>query len=315
MLNRNHPMLKKLLVSDLSEDISQNKLAEYFSQYPGFYDIKIKTFSQSYKYGELTVLDDYTTKTLIKHSPHLIEGMEIRVIPFTEEYFSELIEDWGITKKRICVFGIPKTYKNKKFKDIFYQEFGPIESAYVRQNKSKNFNFGFVAFRDEETVERALKQRFLNYFDQEERVNVSMEMKEFTPKGVDKRKKKKMKNNQKIYLLNNKLQYNKCEFFDLIFQEEARMSQKSQFQNKKIKEFPFTIPLEFFKIYITNILINNLKIKGLTQDDVRSLELFYFNQKGAVKNESPFNSQSVALRFAKKVSINHKSKNIRFNRY
>lgn len=62
-----------------------------------------------------------------------------------------------MTERKICVFNIPKNYKSRKFKKIFIKQFGDVENAYIRKNRSREFNYGFVTFYHRETAEKVLE--------------------------------------------------------------------------------------------------------------------------------------------------------------
>ncbi|ONK76927.1 uncharacterized protein A4U43_C02F1330 [Asparagus officinalis] len=78
-----------------------------------------------------------------------------------------------ITKKtvmdrKVFVGGLPLSVDSDYLKEFFQAEFGPVEKAIVITTKagsqSQSKGFGFVTFKREETVENAVKARFVTIF-------------------------------------------------------------------------------------------------------------------------------------------------------
>lgn len=310
--------MKGILIKNISEETSQKVLITYFSQFGKIKKVTVKRLSPNYIYAEVFVLDKYSYD-LILNTEHYIQKRKVKVLPFTDEEFSLMMKDWEITQRRVCVFGIPKTYNNKKFKQIFIERFGSIENAYVRKNRSKEYNYGFVTFPNKELARYALKLKFLSFYDQEDQLDIFMEIREFNSKGVSSKGKNKGKevDDEIVYLEEKKLIYPKNnEFFDRIFNERSPYDSTKNTINKKSKiNFPSSIPPKYLKDYLYNILKRNHQIKGFTKNDILSLELFFYNYtyKNGSFIKNFYNYDSVAFRFSKKIEGNHYQENLRTN--
>lgn len=307
--------MKSLYVSRLSESTSEEELRGYFSQFGPISDLQLGKFldGRCKGYAKLTVKDDHTYHRVLNFN-HLIENKIAKIEPFIKKDEAVLDKDLQVVQRRVCVFGVPKNFNNKKFKKVFSDFFGHVENAYVRSNKTKSFNYGFVTFDSKEMVIDALRIKYLEVEGSNPGQKVQMEIKKFLSKGLKKRQKKL----EKGRLLGEKDTKNYLRFYAKEGRDvKSKMELKTETNLSVPNSFSCFMEKEMLDEYLGNIIKNNEQIDVIPLNLIKTLELFYFNSVDSQqknKRNTTYNYRSIACRFSKRIEKNHGEGNLVMNR-
>lgn len=175
-------------------------------------------------------------------------------------------------ERKVCVYSIPKSYKGRKLKKIFENEFGKVvDAAFIRGKSDNLFNFGFVKFFDKKGVMEALNKNFIrvprktdlndnSHFNDKDDI---LEIKPYIIKHSKEAYRKFLRNHIQNYLTSLKSDPEFC------------------FTNSFFNQAHF-IPEKKRKRFITGILRNGYCSQA---KDFQELELFYFN-RNKLRNRS-----------------------------
>lgn len=331
--------MKSLKITNLPEEIEESSLLPQLSQLGNIKKIKLCTFQNGNQTGEANITmysllsyDEITRKTLT------VQGKILKIEALNNYENPEIFE------RKICLFGIPKQYKSRKLKKIFQKTFGGVENAYIRKNRSREFNYGFVTFYDKKIARKALVKGTIEVKDTQLQKTISLEIRKFEVK--EKRKKEEDLSNEECREINSSpggsllenitpgnqelglaQNFNKWEMDDSInsenFQSMQRKIEKSPrlegsnvVSSKKVIEdqelaffssFRYLPPLKL-KYYLDQILIHNPNIKKFSNRDIQELELFYHNQ--ARLNKLKVRTLT-GKKITSRISRNHQPSNIR----
>lgn len=334
--------MSSIYVSKLDECTTESTLSDHFSKYGFINNIQLsKLPNGSCKgYAKITT-KDVTAYRMILSSEHIINNVKVKVEPFIEGEAQIVAKDREMVKRRVCVFGVPKNFNDFKFRKVFEKHLGDVENAYVRSNKEKKFNYGFVTFNTEEGANRALDLKIIplreNELDEESQIFATLQIKEFKSKGLIRRQKKLENTKKRVYFNNNYLKvYGENLISDMYKPDRGSQEQQGQIVFERNNEVYYqknkmNTPInegtgtqgdkklffepERLKIYIKKILEMNPQIKKLEQNQVVMLELFFFNKRFRhYKRRTIYNYDCLATRFSKRVNENHTYGNLSFNR-
>lgn len=101
----------------------------------------------------------------------------LSIEPYIQNQDELHAKDQLLNKIRVCVLGIPKTLSEVDFFNLFNVLFGNVKRAYIKENKRKTKNLGFVTFEHEENA-----QACLNYSKVRLSQNHTLSIKKFTAK-------------------------------------------------------------------------------------------------------------------------------------
>lgn len=334
--------MSSIYISKLDECTTENTLISHFSKYGFINDIQLSKLPDGRCKGYAKIMTkDASAYRVILNSEHVINGIKVKVEPFIEGEAEILAKDIQMVKRRVCVFGVPKNFDDKKFRAVFDYELGDVENAYVRRNKAKKFNYGFVTFNTEETALKALAMKVVRIRPGKKAsrrsgdVCPTMQIKEFKSKGLMRRRKKiEGRDSGKLYFNNNYLNFYGGPLMQAMLNMASHNPHPAKarggatiYPNNQVlaKNLPPSSTLlgkelnrpdifmnpERLKDYVRSILDQNPQIKKLDQNEVRSLELFYFNKRAASgKKHTTYNYDSIATRFARRIDKNHYPENL-----
>lgn len=166
--------MKSLKVRNLPEMISEDILNKLFSRFGEIKGIVIEKTEngKSPKFARIKLASPLTYEKIIKVGAK-IGPVQLLVEPLYQPTDAEL------ARRKICLFGVPKSFKSRKLKKIFQNQFGKVENAYIRKTRSRLYNYGFVTFSDYSTAQRALKQKVVIVSDTKEKINIELEVRKF----------------------------------------------------------------------------------------------------------------------------------------
>lgn len=170
--------MKSFKVKHLPETISEESLSLHFSQFGIIKNVFLKNLQE----GKFAGTAFITLESDLSYEKIINEGAVIGVDKITIEKLTHVpVED--LAQRKICLFGVPKSYKSRKLKKIFEIELGNVENAYIRKTRSKLYNYGFVTFLNVHTAQRALRQGVVVVNDIKEKRQVELEIKKFFTKN------------------------------------------------------------------------------------------------------------------------------------
>lgn len=275
--------MKNLYISNLNETTNEKILRNYFEKFGPIYRIQLYTLpSGNCKgYAKIAIESEPIYNKILDTPLHQINGMRISVEPYIELDSEAFDKDIDVVSRRICVFGIPKDFGNTQFRKLFEKEYGKLDSAYVRVNEKKYFNYGFVTFNSKEQANAALERKRI-YLDDEENDGRYLDLKEFIPKGISKKR-------------------------------ENIVEENIGTNGERLLSY---MPEEKMKSYLKAIVDNNPNIINLNRSQVEYLELFYQKNEDEYqkkKRGTAYNYVSIASRFVSKIERNEGLSNLRFN--
>lgn len=317
--------MNNIFVSKLEEYTTESTLVSHFSTYGYINEIELSTLpsGKCKGYAKLTTFDPHVYRFILS-TDHFINGKKIKVEPFFKKNAELAEKDKDTINRRVCVFGVPKNFNSRRLREAFIANFGEnIENGYVRKNNSNKFNYGFITFLDVETATKALKQKFIEFGQNEGR----LEIRKFKSKGVGSTKNKKKKKS-KIYFNTNYLKIYGDGLLNKIFEEKQDIHQKEQNRSQRGQvrsnhhknrvvgpDIPKFMPREYLKIYLKKILERNPHINKLSRDEIPTLELFYYNYSEKNRfRKTTYNYDSISARFAKRIQKNHSVENLLFRK-
>lgn len=345
--------MSSIYVSNLSENMTEMQLIGHFSKYGFIIECRMgKMIDGKCKgYAKLTT-NDKEAYRLILSSEHYFGSRKAQVEPFVREQGQAQVKDREIVQRRVCILGVPGGMDDALFKEAF-KVIGEVANAYVRENKTRKKNHGFVTFVEKNIAEKALKMKYLDIPGWGR-----VQIREFRSKAFIKKKRReemvKDKFAYRIPKAQNPHQFN----FPFFFQEtpksygynpqkflqpknygSPKFSAQSNFTDDsslgspsycgfrkpcavpKRPKFEESYQKQFMnskklKDYLKKINKENPMIGEIGKDKVQELELFYFNKKdryNAQEKRTRYNYNCVAGRFARSVYGNHNPENLRQN--
>lgn len=310
--------MSSIYVSNLEENISESQLLSHFSKFGFLIECKMGKMEDGKckGYAKLTTKDAEAYR-LILNTEHIFNGRRARVEPFIKEQGQALLKDKDIIERRVCVLGVPKGLKDAEFK-IAFGKFGEVGNAYIRENKNRKKNHGFVTFVEKVAAEQALESQYL-VIEGWGRVQI----REFRSKALQKKQKREQivqypQNTQVNHKKQPFLQQRQIPFFNQNMHYNNRnFEQYHQFPNCRVSSPQHSAESNFtddsslgsqgyrkntsalsnntpkfeesynysfmnekhLKIYLKKILENNPQIAEIEEKQVQQLELFYYNKK------------------------------------
>lgn len=342
--------MNSLYVSNLNENVTESQLIAHFSKFGFITECKMGKLDDGRCKGfaKLTTNDASATR-IILNTDHIFANRKARVERYIQEQDQAQQKDLEIVQRRICVLGVPKGLKDPEFKEVF-DYFGDVENAYIRENKHRKKNHGFVTFGQKSSASKALQRKYLD-IEGWGRVQI----REFRSKALIKRQKREQVRKQpqqqipqrgfaqsgarrdihlpcvpsqnqggfgnrfELPIRQNVSSYD-CNFTDDSIgspgshkKRASIASNKPRFEDSYTYQFMNSSKL---KKYISKIIEENPQIENIQDIQKKTLELFYFNKKDRYESEETgalYNYDCVARRFAKRVYRNHYRTNLRLN--
>lgn len=309
--------MKSIFVSKLDESVTESTIMNHFSKYGFINKIELSKLPGGLckGYAKISTNDPFAHK-LILSSQHVLDGKRVKVEPFIQEDIDILSKDKDTVERRVCVYGVPKNYNSRKFREVFETNFGEVENAYVRKNSANKFNYGFVTFVKKETADHAISVKYVKLKKNK------LEVRRFKPKGIKINKKAKTAtNDEKICFDLKNFEIYGDRILQQIFTKiggQDTPSGNSSWERKEKKASLTTIPRfmpeKYLKIYLKRILEKNPQIKFLTKEDIPALELFHHNTVDRSKlKKTVYNYDSIASRFSNRIEKNHYESNLVLN--
>lgn len=307
---------------DLPEGIKESLLISHFQKFGEVKRIEIIS-SNTQKNAKITLFTSLTYQNLTEKDLKVGEKLlKVKRIFDDDESESQLAE------RKVCVLGIPKSYKSRKLKKIFSLKFGKVEKAYIRKNKLWELNYGFVVFGDEETALKIIEMGIVTIDDRKIQKVVKLEVIKFDEsveieKKLNFRKSKKNGENIGSQIMIEDDCYIKKKLFSkekyLEKGEKLKSFKSNQLNNKrfevKTRELQYLSQFKFMSAvklqrYLEKIK-KSKKISIFSKLEIERLELFYFNEEGRTRNSTQRMLRSGVLR--DRISRNHSLNNLSFN--
>lgn len=341
--------MSSIYVSNLDENVTEAQLSTHFSKFGFITECKMGKLEDGRckGYAKLTT-NDASALRIILNTDHIFASRKARVERYIQEQDRAHQKDLEIVQRRICVLGVPKGLKDPEFKQVF-SYFGDVENGYIRENKHRKKNHGFVTFVQKSSAEKALLRKYLD-IEGWGRVQI----REFRSKALIKRQKREQAKKHPTPQVSPRdfagrseredihrpfipvqnqggftnrfelpIRYNSSSF-DSNFTDDSIgssgyrkrasiVSNKPRFEDSYTYQFMNSTKL---KKYIEKIIEENPLIEKIQNNQKKMLELFYFNKKNRYESEETgalYNYDCVARRFAKRVYRNHYRSNLRLN--
>lgn len=341
-MNRNNNTIKSLKVTNLPVPLTEELISLHFSRFGDVKSIVIETSNEAQVSGtaRIKLVSSLTYDYIINQG---LKSSNFKV----ERLFQPI--DAKLAQRKICLFGVPKSYKSRKLKKIFQNEFGNVENAYIRKTRSRLFNYGFVTFSDAATAQKALLQKIVVVNDTKESKEVEIEVRKFFTKSEKNGKnfeneenfkngcnrKNLPKNDTSIenkpgsrhefserknnYHVTHGYQVEKTNTSFPKFKGEQNITHKKENKAlgqeeeelKYLSKFTF-MPPRRLRLYIQKVSQN--MNRELTFTEIQQLELFNFNRRDEETGKVGKKRALKSKKLTKKVNDNHGSQNILLNR-
>lgn len=154
----------KLFVGGLSWDTSQESLQRYFSRYGEVIDCVVMKNSESGRsrgFGFVTFADPSNVNIVLQNGPHQLDGRTIDPKACTPRSMQK--KKGGNNYPKVFLGGLPSNITETDLR-LFFSRYGKVMEIVIMydQEKKKSRGFGFLAFEDEESVDRCCADHFIN---------------------------------------------------------------------------------------------------------------------------------------------------------
>lgn len=149
----------KLFLGGIPVEMDDEQVANALSQVLEIVSFKSESYEgkRNRGYGYLTVKTIEDSKKFLNFKPFYLDGrkIDIKLAQTREESMAQMSE---VMKRKLFVSQLSKDTDEATFKSYF-QRFGEIEYAYIVLNlrTKKSRSFGFVLYKNESSIEVALK--------------------------------------------------------------------------------------------------------------------------------------------------------------
>lgn len=154
----------KLFVGGLSWETTQDNLQRYFSRYGEVIDcvvMKNNETGRSRGFGFVTFADPDNVDRALENGPHTLDGRTIDPKPCNPRSLHKPKRTGGYPK--VFLGGLPPNVTETDLRN-FFSRYGSVMEVVIMydQEKKKSRGFGFLSFENDQAVDRACSEHFVN---------------------------------------------------------------------------------------------------------------------------------------------------------
>lgn len=154
----------KLFVGGLSWETTQDNLQRYFSRYGEVIDcvvMKNNETGRSRGFGFVTFADPDNVDRALENGPHTLDGRTIDPKPCNPRSLHKPKRSGGYPK--VFLGGLPPNVTETDLRN-FFSRYGSVMEVVIMydQEKKKSRGFGFLSFENDQAVDRACSEHFVN---------------------------------------------------------------------------------------------------------------------------------------------------------